>query len=126
MKGESDIVSGLQAMKRAFDHWDSFIRERPGSLAERMFGGYCKRLAWIANDLITCPHFPQVVRDGIRKEWTADPFMTMAIAEKAALLPPDQRDIIETVIDRLITGERLQIELKPEAHEPEAVDADAQ
>jgi len=112
MKGESDIVSGLQAMKRAYDHWDSFVRERPGSLAERMFGGYCKRLDWIAQDLITCPHFPQVVRDGIRKEWKSDSFTTLAIAEKAALLPPDQRDIIENIIDRLITGERLNIELK--------------
>lgn len=121
MRGESDIVSGLQAMKRAYDHWDSFIRERPGSLAERMFGGYCKRLSWIANDLITCPHFPQLVRDGIRKEWTSDPFTTMAIAEKAALLPPDQRGIIESVIERLISGERLKIELKTPEDEPEAL-----
>lgn len=123
MKGESDIVSGLQAMKRAHDHWDSFVRERPGTLAERMFGGYCKRLAWIANDLLTCPHFPPLVRDGIRKEWAADPFATMAIAEKAALLPPDQRDAIESIIDRLITGERLTIELKTRTDEPEALEA---
>ncbi len=120
MKGESDIVSGLQAMKRAFDHWDRFVRERPGHLAEKMFGGYCKRLDWIAQDLITCPHFPQPVRDGIRNEWRADPFTTMAIAEKAALLPPDQRDVIESIIDRLITGERLNIELKTPQDDLEA------
>ena len=117
MRGESDIISGLQAMKRAYDHWDSFVRERPGSVAERMFGNYCKRLNWIAFDFITCPHFPDEVRAGIRKEWTADPFTTLAITEKAALLPPDQREVIETIIDRLITGEKLRIELKPQTDE---------
>lgn len=117
MRGESDIVSGLQAMKRAYDHWNSFVRERPGSLAERVFGGYCKKLNWIANDMITGLHFPDIIRDGIRKEWNADAFTTMAISEKAALLPPDQREVIETIIERLITGEKLRIELKSETDE---------
>lgn len=112
MKGQSDIVSGIQSIRRAYDHWDSFIRERPGSLAERMFGGYCKRLKWIADDLLSCPHFPDIVRDGIRKEWTADNFSIPAIVEKVALLPVDQREIVEGIIDQLISGERLEITIE--------------
>lgn len=112
MKGESDIVSGIQSIRRAYDHWQSFVRERPGSLAERMFGGYCKRLEWIANDLLSCPHFPDIVRDGIRKEWNSDNFSIPAISEKVALLPVDQRAIVEDVIDQLISGKELEITIE--------------
>ena len=112
MKGESDIVSGIQSLRRVYDHWQSFIRERPGSLAERMFGGYCKRLEWITNDLLSCPHFPDIVRDGIRKEWNADNFSVPAIVEKVALLPVDQRAIVEDIIDQLISGEKLEITIE--------------
>ena len=113
MKGESDIVSGLQALKRAHDHWDSFVREKPGSLAERMFKAYIAKINWIVFDFLSCPHFPDAVRNGIRKEWYADPFMTPAISDKVALLAPDQRDAVENVIDLLLSGEKLEIEIKP-------------
>ena len=112
MKGESDIVSGIQSLRRTFDHWQSFVRERPGSLAERMFGGYCKRMEWIVNDVLSCPHFPNLVRDGIRKEWNADNFSVPAISEKVALLPVDQRAIVEDIIDQLISGKQLEITIE--------------
>ena len=114
MKGSSDVVSGIQSIRRAYDHWGSFIRERPGSIAERMFGAYCKRLEWIANDMLTCPLFPDIVREGIRREWNADNFTVPAIVEKVALLPVDQREVVENIIDRLITGERLIITVETE------------
>ena len=114
MKGSSDVVSGIQSIRRAYDHWGSFIRERPGSIAERMFGAYCKRLEWIANDMLTCPLFPDIVREGIRREWNSDNFSVPAIVEKVALLPVDQREVVENIIDRLITGERLIITVETE------------
>lgn len=113
MKGESDIVSGLQELKRAHDHWDSFVREKPGSLAERMFKTYIGKINWIVQDFLSCPHFPDIVRNGIRKEWTSDGFAVPAIADKIALLAPDQRDAVENVIDLLLSGEKLEIEIKP-------------
>ena len=114
MKGSSDVVSGIQSIRRAYDHWGSFIRERPGSIAERMFGAYCKRLEWIANDMLTCPLFPDIVREGIRREWNSDNFSVPAIVEKVALRPVDQREVVENIIDRLITGERLIITVETE------------
>ena len=113
MKGESDIVSGLQALKRAHDHWNSFVREKPGSLAERMFKMYLGKMNWIVQDFLSCPHFPDIVRNGIRKEWYSDAFTTPAITDKVALLSPDQRDAVENVIDLLLSGEKLEIEVKP-------------
>lgn len=113
MRGESDIVSGLQALKRTYDHWESFIREKPGSLAERMFKEYLKKINWIVFDFLSCPHFPEDVRRGIRKEWTSDGFSVPAISEKVALLSPEQRSAVENVIDLLLSGEKLEIEVKP-------------
>lgn len=112
MKGQSDIVSALQSLKRAHDHFESFIREKPGSLAERMFKGYAKRIDWIVNDFLSCPHFPQEVRDGIRGEWLADAFTTIEVHDKIALLPPDRRECLENVIDLLLKGDKLELEVK--------------
>jgi len=75
-----------------------------------LFTGYKKRAEWIVNDLITHPLLPQSVRDGIKAEWSSDCFTVDAIAEKAALLNPAQRENIESVIDCMLKGETLKIE----------------
>jgi hypothetical protein len=111
MRGESDFLAGFQHLHRAYDHWQSFIRERPGTLAERLFGNYCRKLEWIAKDLIICPNFPLIVRDGLKEEWNSDAFTVDAIIEKVMILTPGQREVIETVLDRIIAGEHTVVEV---------------
>lgn len=114
MRGEADFVSGLQHLRRAYDYWSSFKLDNPESRAARIFGQYCNKMEWIVNDLKTYPLFPDIVRQSIGKEWKADQFTSDAIQEKIALLTPDQRTIIEEIIDTVLKGEKLQIEVKPE------------
>jgi hypothetical protein len=111
MKGESDFLAGFQHLHRGYDHWQSFVRERPGGVAERLFGNYCRKIEWIAKDLITCPLFPSIVREGLKTEWNSDAFMVDAIIEKVMVLTPGQREVIETVLDRIIAGEHTVVEV---------------
>jgi hypothetical protein len=111
MRGESDFLAGFQHLHRGYDHWQSFIRERPGGVAERLFGNYCRKIEWIAKDLITCPLFPTIVREGLKTEWNSDAFMVDAIIEKVMVLTPGQREVIETVLDRIIAGEHTIVEV---------------
>ena len=111
MKGESDFLAGFQHLHRAHEHWQSFVRERPGGVAERLFGNYCRKIEWIAKDLITCPLFPTIVREGLKTEWNSDAFMVDAIIEKVMVLTPGQREVIETVLDRIIAGEHTIVEV---------------
>jgi len=118
MRGEADFVAGIQNLRRAYDYWQSFIRDRPGTRGDKLFSQYCKKMEWIVQDLASNPLFPDIVRDNIRKEWNADQFTHPAIVDKIALLSPEQRIIIESVIDTILKGETLQLEIEPQKTKP--------
>ena len=109
MKGSSNIISGIHCLAQAFEHFDSFRMEHPGSAGEKVFKIYNNKIEWIAADLISHPFLPQEVRDGIRKEWESDVFIVPAIAEKVALLNPNQREMIESLVDAMLSGEEVNI-----------------
>lgn len=107
MKGSSNIVSAIQHLKMAQEHFESFAREHPGSKGAALFLGYSKRINWVFTDLKTHPMLPDVVREGIRREINSDVFAVPAIAEKAALLPPSRRDEVEDFIDKIIEESKV-------------------
>lgn len=109
MKGGSDVVSSVQNIKQAHEHFSSFQREYPDSKGAKIFENYKKKLEWVVKDLITMPMLTDDVRKGIREEWESDVFAVPAIQEKIALLPPDKRDVVESIIDKVIIGESVTI-----------------
>lgn len=115
MKGNADIVSGFRCLKQASDHFTSFKNEmQKGSEGVRLSSIYIKKIDWMYMDFQSNPLFPKEVREGIRKEWASDPFAVSAIEEKIALLKPDQRDLVETIIDGLLSGEQITFIDQPE------------
>jgi hypothetical protein len=95
----SNIISAIHKLKEAKEHFQDFQREHPNSKGEKLAGKYVSKIDWIYTDLVTFPLFPAPVIEGVRKEWQSDSFQISAIAEKAALLMPEQRELIEGVID---------------------------
>lgn len=89
-------------MKQAYEQFGSFIREYPGSVGARMLKGYNKKLEWIVTDLKTLPALPHSVADEVTKEWESDVFVIPAIEEKLSLLNPEQREYIESLIDKML------------------------
>jgi len=104
MKG-SNIVSAIHHLKMAQEYFEDFIREFPTSHGSRLFHIYVKKINWIYLDFISHPQITDSIRDGVKKEIESDVFAVPAITEKVALLNPEQREMIELIIDGMINGE---------------------
>lgn len=85
----------------------SFISDNPGTKGAVLFKMYRNRIDWIFNDLFTNPNFSEQVRQGIKNEVNSDVWAIDAIVEKIALLKPEQRELLEDVIDKVIKGDEL-------------------
>jgi hypothetical protein len=108
MKGSSDIVSAFHCLKQAQHHFTSFKNEMSkGSEGVRLSSIYIKKIEWMYMDFQTNILFSKDVRDGIRQEWASDPFSIPAIQEKISLIKPDQRELIETIVDGFLAGEEI-------------------
>lgn len=112
MRSSGTFVEVIHHLKIAKEFLESFIREKPGTVGERMARQYVAKINWMYNDLITFPNFPDIVRQGIREEWEADPFLSTAINEKLAILNPAQRTAIENIIDEVLKGQEIIVESK--------------
>lgn len=109
MKGGSDIISGIHCIKQANEHFSSFYREYPDSKGGLLMKNYCNKLEWFFKDLVSHPALPEKVREGIRQEWNSDVFAIPAIFEKIPLLNPEQRNMIETLVDAMLSGEEIKM-----------------
>lgn len=109
MKGSSNIVSGIHHLKITDEHFASFQREHPHSKGAKLFNLYRTKINWILNDLLTHPFLTDDVREGIRKELASDVFTPSAIGERAALLPPQQRERVELLIEELLSGKEINV-----------------
>lgn len=107
MKGADNIIGAVHALKMALDNFQVYGLEHPESRGDKLFKGYNQKIEWIYKDIITNPVLPQKVRDGIKKEWESDVFIVDAIREKITLLNPDQRELVETLIDGMLKGESV-------------------
>lgn len=105
----SYLIQGLHALRIAKDCFQNVQREMKGGLGETKGKRYERQINDIYTDFISTPQFPKEVRDGVRTEWNSDVFAVSAIAEKIALIPPDKREMIETLIDSLLNGEEIFI-----------------
>lgn len=111
MKGNANIVSGVHNLKQAYDHFGSFERDNPNSIGAKLFRRYNKAIHRIVLDLLSMPYFTDEVRDGIRAEWNSDVFTVPAIAEKSSLLNPQQREMIEEAIDKMLDGKSVRFDI---------------
>jgi hypothetical protein len=107
MKG-SDIISTIHHLKMADEHMQSFIRDRPQALLTRLFKQYSKSINRMFLDLKSEPSIPPVVVAGINSELKSDSFTVPAINEKIALLPPEQRETVELLIDEILKGNEIK------------------
>ena len=105
----ANIINAIQNLKMAQEQFEDFCRQYPNSQGSRLFKKYSDKVAWIFSDLITNPFLTNEVRIGIKNEIESDVFAVPAIIEKVALLTPDQRDLIESTLDALLSGEEVKI-----------------
>jgi len=105
----ANIIGAIQNLKMAQEQFLDFCRQFPNSQGEKLFKTYVSKIDWVFKDIITHPFLTNEVRVGIKKEIESDVFAVPAILEKIALLKPEQREIIEDIIDAYISGETIKI-----------------
>jgi basic membrane lipoprotein Med (substrate-binding protein (PBP1-ABC) superfamily) len=108
MKGAPDIVSAIHALRQGYDHFQSFQREHPGTRGAALMKQYAAKVEWIYTDLVTHPFLSDEVRAGMNKEWKSDVFAVPAIAENLSLLNPEQRELIENLIEAMLNGQEIK------------------
>lgn len=108
----SSIVQSIQHLKIANEFMNDFIRSAPNSRGALIFNDYSRRINWILKDIITYPYFCDEVREGIKKEIASDPFGVDAIFDKISLLNPLQRGMIEDLIEDVLKGKEIEVQIK--------------
>ena len=107
----SSVVSCIHHLKLADEYAKDFVRSAPGTRGSVIFGNYSKRIHWIFRDVITYPHFGEEVRDGMRKEIASDAFSYDSLTEKMALLDPEQREMLEGLLDDILRGKTVEVNI---------------
>jgi hypothetical protein len=105
----ANIINAIQNLIMAREQFEDFCRQYPNSQGSRLFKKYSDKISWMFSDLVSNPFLTEEVRIGIKNEIESDVFAVPAIIEKVALLTPDQRDLIESTLDALLSGEEVKI-----------------
>ena len=108
----SNIVQAIQHVKMANEFMQDFIRSTPNTRGAYIFKDYSRRLNWIITDILTYPHFQDDVRKGISTEIKSDPFATPAIVDRVSLLNSEQREMIEDLIEDILKGKTIHVDVK--------------
>ena len=111
----SNFITSIHHLRITAEYMDDIVRQAPGSRAAVLFEGYSKKIKWILRDLSTYPYFTDPIRDGIKTEIASDPLTYRAIMERISLLAPQQRDLLEFVIDDLLNGKQIKIEVNEQS-----------
>jgi hypothetical protein len=93
-----------------------FIRSAPNTRGAVIFKDYSRRLQWILRDIITYPYFDDEVRKGIKAEIESDSFSVEAIHDKIPLLNPEQRIMLEELVEDMIAGKTIEIKIISKEH----------
>ena len=108
----SSVVSCIHHLKLADEYAKDFVRENPGTRGAAIFGNYSQKFNWILRDVVTYPHFGDEVREGMRKEIASDSFSYDSIVEKVGLLNPEQRETLESLLDDILKGGTIEVNVK--------------
>jgi hypothetical protein len=108
----SSIVQAIQHLKISDEFMNDFIRQAPSTRGSLVFSGYSNKLQWILRDILTYPHFPNEVRKGIKAEIESDAFAVEAIHDKIPLLNPEQRAMLEELVEDMVAGKTIEIKIK--------------
>jgi len=107
----SNFITSIHHLRISSEYMDDIVRQHPGSRAAVMFEGYSKKIKWILRDIYTNPHFTDPIREGMKKEIESDPLTYRAIMERISLLAPAQRDMLEFVVNDMIDGKQIKIQV---------------
>lgn len=106
------------SFKRAFYHlgmakeyFEDEMRERPTKVSGDVAKKYRNKIDWIINDFITDVRLPKEGQMQFKRELNGDLMFFESISQKSLQLSEEQRRVIETVIDCVLKGEKITVEI---------------
>ncbi len=108
---KSSIISTIQHIRIAIEFAQD-VQRNPNSRAAKSFNIYENRLQWILKDFKTNPLFPSEVREGISQEYQSDIFALEGLKEKIPLIPAQHRSDLEDVVEAILQGKTIKIEIQ--------------
>lgn len=105
---KSSITQGSYFLNIALQYFKNF--EKDCKMGAKMkANSWVKKIEFVENDVMASitPESREIFRKEIK---SGDTLFFQAINEKYLMLTPQQRDTIEAIIDRVISGEEIIIE----------------
>lgn len=109
-KGNASIISAFHKLKHAKLNFEDVVREIQGQDGKNFFNNYIKKIEWFKNDFIIHPFLSKETVENLKREWETDSMQITELERKVALLNPQQRDIIELMMDEMLAGEEIKFE----------------
>jgi len=101
-------------LQTAQDCFEDFIRDNDERMRGAIFARrYSAKISWMVQDFKTSPIMDAETQADFIDTLKEDHFFYEEIAAKCIDLMPQHKTIILEIIDRVLQGEKLQIELKP-------------
>ena len=101
-------------LQTAHDYFEDFIRENDERMRGAIFAKrYSGKIKWMVRDFKTSPIMDNETKADFVDTLSQDHFFYEEIAAKCIDLLPDHKKVILEIIDRVLQGEHLSIELKP-------------
>lgn len=98
-------------LKMAETYFEDEARERPSKLSGDVCKKYLTKVKWIFNDFTTDIRLPKTAQEEFKTELNGDIMFFDSISSKSLSLSEKQRAIVETIIDCVLKGEKVIVDI---------------
>lgn len=108
---DSSFRKAFYHLKMAETYFDDEARERAMKLSGDVSKKYNGKLRWIFNDFITDIRLPKSAQEEFKKDLDGDIMFFDSISRKSLQLSEKQRAVVETIIDCVLKGEKVVVDI---------------
>ena len=98
-------------LKLAQEYFNDVAKQNPNKVAGSVSKSISDRITWQIRDFKTDPRLPTYASDDFSTELDTDALSIETIAWKLLNCSPAQRDVLESVIDDLIAGVKVTVQI---------------
>lgn len=110
----SSLYFAFHNLKIAKEYFLDIYREHPTKSAGRISKLCSDKIDWIFNNVYTSSAIPKEVIEQLKNQLEADSLAIPEIMFKIVLLSGEQREALEFVINQLLSGQSLRVEINNE------------
>jgi len=112
----SSLYFAFHSLKIAKEYFTDISREHPNVSAGRISKMCVSKIDWIFNNIYTNAALPKQIIEELRSQLESDSLAIPEIMLKIVMLTGEQREALEFVINQLLDGQSLKVEIDNEQH----------